>query len=65
MSDARAVKGPKENHEEAVKRKYIPFEKDGVPTRSTFGDYVRILPPERLPSKHRDFPQISGNRRAW
>ncbi len=62
---ATAVAGPKENYEEAIAEartwKYIPFEKGGVATRATFEDYVRILPLERMPTKHRDFPQISGN----
>lgn len=38
--------------------KYKPFEKDGKPVAATFTDYIRILPPEDLPTMHVPFPQI-------
>ena len=39
-------------------RIYIPFERNGEVTPATFQDYVFFLPPERLPSVHRPFPEI-------
>jgi Domain of unknown function (DUF6438) len=39
-------------------RTYIPFQRNGEVTPATFQDYVFFLPPERLPSVHRPFPEI-------
>jgi ankyrin repeat protein len=63
---ATPVDGPQEDFAAAVaeaKRwKYLPFEKDGAPVTVAIVDYVRILPPEKLPKVHRDFPHTgSGN----
>ena len=52
--------GPSEAYalavEEALKWKYVPFEKDGKPTSAKFDDYVRILPPEESPKSNELFP---------
>jgi len=40
-------------------RTYIPFQRNGEVTPATFQDYVFFLPPERLPSVHRPFPEIN------
>ena len=63
---ATAVEGPQEDLVAAVAEarnwKYLPFEKDGVPVTVVITDYVHILPPEKLPKIHRDFPHTgSGN----
>jgi len=60
------VEGPQEDFAAAVAEarhwKYLPFEKDGVPATVAITDHVRILPPEKLPKIHRDFPHTgSGN----
>jgi len=39
-------------------RTYRPFERNGEATPATFQDYVFFLPPERVPSVHRPFPEI-------
>jgi Domain of unknown function (DUF6438) len=39
-------------------RTYIPFQRNGKATPATFQDSVFFLPPERLPSVHRPFPEI-------
>jgi hypothetical protein len=39
-------------------RTYLPFQRNGEATPATFQDYVFFLPPERLPSVHRPFPEI-------
>lgn len=61
---AVAVEGPSSVFsravEEAMKWKYMPFEKDGEPTSAKFDDYVRILPPEELPKTHEAFPTINN-----
>jgi ankyrin repeat protein len=60
------VEGPREDFAaamaEARRWKYLPFEKDDAPATVVITDYVRILPPEKLPKIHRDFPHTgSGN----
>jgi ankyrin repeat protein len=60
------VEGPQEEFAaaaaEARQWKYLPFEKDGVADTVVITDYVRILPPEKLPKVHHDFPHTgSGN----
>lgn len=61
---ATPVEGPGEAFaraaEEAMKWKYVPFEKEGEPTSAKFDDYVRILPPEELPKTHQPFPTINN-----
>jgi len=39
-------------------RTYLPFLQNGKATPATFQDYVFFLPPERLRSVHRSFPEI-------
>ena len=61
---ATPSEGPREAFEAATAEartwKYLPFEKDGAPIKATFTDYVRVLPPEKLPVRHEVFPSISG-----
>ena len=38
---------------------YKPFERNGKPVPATFVDFVRLLPPERTPQRHVDFPEVS------
>ena len=58
------VEGPQEDFDAAVAEakgwKYLPFEKDGAPATVAITDYVRILPPEKLPKIHRDFPHTGS-----
>src|SRR5271166_2232153 len=62
---ATPVSGPSDAYAaavaEAMKWKYVPFEKGGVATRATFDDDVRLLPPERLPTRHEPFPEITSS----
>jgi ankyrin repeat protein len=45
---------------EAMTWKYLPFEKDGLPTTVSISAWVRVLPPEELPKLHQPFPNTSS-----
>lgn len=64
VKSAAPVEGPPEDFgaavEEARHWKYLPFEKDGAPATVVIVDYVRILPPEKLPKIHREFPSTGS-----
>ena len=51
VEDAKPTDGPEEFFDQAVKaeakRKFKPFEQNGIPIRATFEYYVSILPPEQ------------------
>ena len=61
---AKPDDGPAEGYTaavaEAMKWKYIPFEKEGVAVIATITDYARILPPEDLPKTHQAFPSVNS-----
>jgi ankyrin repeat protein len=41
--------------------KFTPFEKDGKPVSAKAEEYLDLVPPERLPAKHVQPPQIRSN----
>lgn len=57
-----ASRGPDEFREAAIAEAktwtYRPFERNGKAVPAKFTDYVRLLPPEKLPSIHVPFPEI-------
>jgi hypothetical protein len=57
-----AVRGPDEFRQAAVDEAktwtYKPFLRNGKAVPAKFNDYVRLFPPERLPSTHVPFPEI-------
>jgi ankyrin repeat protein len=65
---ATPIEGPRQAFEaaaaEAINWKYLQFEKEGAPVKATFTDYVRILPPEKLPKKHEPFPTVNSTDRV-
>lgn len=57
-----AIQGPIDFREAAVAEAktwtYQPFERNGKAVPARFNDYVRLLPPEKLPEIHVTFPEI-------
>jgi Domain of unknown function (DUF6438)/Gram-negative bacterial TonB protein C-terminal len=57
-----AVRGPDEFRQAAIDEAktwtYRPFQRNGRAVPAKFNDYVRLCPPERLPSTHVPFPEI-------
>lgn len=62
VTSATPQEGPQEVYPHAISEamtwKYLPFEKEGVATTASIGDWLRILPPEDLPKTHQDFPNV-------
>jgi hypothetical protein len=56
------IQGPSEFREAAIAEAktwtYKPFERNGKAVRANFSEYIRLLPPEKLPSTHVPFPEI-------
>jgi hypothetical protein len=63
VESARAADGPREFFKNAekieTKRKFKPFEKDGVAVRATFEDTVSIVPLEQWATPRVSFPHIN------
>jgi len=64
VEEAQPIAGPPEFFDEAIqielKRKFKPFEQNGVAVRAAFNDYVQILPPEQWLDKNVPFPEIKN-----
>jgi ankyrin repeat protein len=62
VESAQAIEGPPEFRQEAEAieraRVFTPFEKEGVPVRATFADYVRIAPSEEWAAVRMPFPAV-------
>jgi ankyrin repeat protein len=56
------TRGPDEFEKAAIAEaeswNYKPFERDGKAVPAKFSEYIRLLPPEKIPSIHVPFPEI-------